>query len=166
MSNSWLDQSNEERALLNPSFCATLLWLAASGYSTIDQKILSFEETFLVLPFCLHRETRGELPITSRTSFTYWLETHPLFRSKIATRAKNLVPFTKAGIVFGGNFELFSFNLTRIQPNPKWKRDIDAWLLNSSPEINECARKAQFIGKWLANAGTPQTIFALLGVRP
>ena len=33
-------------------------------------------------------------------------------------------------------------------------------------EADECARKANTFGRWIANAGTPSTVMSLFGVRP
>ena len=45
----WSDRTQEERALLNPGFCASLLWHAARGYANEANEMISFEEAFLVL---------------------------------------------------------------------------------------------------------------------
>jgi len=68
---TWSRRSHEERALLNPGFCANLLWQAARGCAAVGNGALSFEESFLVLPFVLHRETREMLPRDTRTSWLY-----------------------------------------------------------------------------------------------
>lgn len=47
----WEQRSREEQGLLNPGFCANLLWHAASGYSGRPGESLSFEESFLVVSF-------------------------------------------------------------------------------------------------------------------
>ena len=83
----WAERSREERALLNPGFCAQLLWCAARS-CVRDGGGLSFEEAFLVLPFVLHRGTREALPRGTRTSLAVWLDANPLARGRIATRAR------------------------------------------------------------------------------
>jgi hypothetical protein len=37
---------------------------------------------------------------------------------------------------------------------------------NTDTESNECARKAEFVGRWFAQAGEVSTIFHMWGVRP
>jgi hypothetical protein len=57
----WEDRSHEERNLLNPAFCSTILWHAgkgATGRSVPPRQSLSFIEAFLILPIVLHR-SRG-----------------------------------------------------------------------------------------------------------
>jgi hypothetical protein len=83
---AWGDRSHEERALLNPGFCANLLWHAARGYASDRDGALSFEESFLILPFVLHCETRETLPRSSRTSLAVWLTEYPLARGRVVNR--------------------------------------------------------------------------------
>jgi hypothetical protein len=69
----WRERSIEERNLLNPGFCAMLLWHAALGYASELSVPMAIELSFLVLPFVLHRETRESLPSNIRTSLPTWL---------------------------------------------------------------------------------------------
>jgi hypothetical protein len=162
----WTQRSPEERSLLNPGFCANLLWHAGRGYADISDSGLSFEEAFLVLPFVLHSETRETLPRGTRTSLAVWLDANPLARSRIATRAQLLVAFTKEGILFGGVHGFIQISEGRVYANEKWKQVVNRSLRTSSDEVRECAKRAEFIGKWFAQAGSSQTVLALMGVRP
>jgi len=163
---TWLQRSHEERVLLNPGFCANIIWHAARGYKEEGGGTLSFEESFLVLPFVLHRETRGELPRTSRTSLAVWLDEYPLARSRVATRAQLLVPFTKEALTFGGVHGFIRIEGGRLRAEASWKKSVDRALKESSDEVRTCIKRADFIGKWFAQAGSAATIFALIGVRP
>lgn len=162
----WADRSHEERALLNPGFCASLLWHAASGYSSNGDGALSFEESFLVLPFVLHRETRETLPRSSRTSLTVWLDENPLARGRVVSRARLLVPFTKEALTFGGVHGLIRLDGGRLLAGTTWKRAVNRTLTESSDEVKGCAKRATFIGKWFAQTGSAATVLALIGVRP
>lgn len=162
----WADRSHEERALLNPSFCVNLLWHAARGHAAEGNIALSFEESFLVLPFVLHRETRETLPRSSRTSLAVWLEENPLARGRVASRARLLVPFTKEALMFGGVHGLIRLDGGRLRAEATWKRAVSQTLTESSDEVKGCAKRAVFIGKWFAHAGSAATVLALIGVRP
>jgi hypothetical protein len=162
----WADRSHEERALLNPGFCATLLWHAARGYAGEGDNLLSFEESFLVLPFVLHRGTRETLPRSSRTSLAAWLDEYPLARGRVASRARLLVPFTKEALAFGGAHGLIRLDEGRLRGDPAWQRAVNRTLKVTSDEVNGCANRAVFIGKWFAQAGSAATVLALIGVRP
>ena len=162
----WADRSHEERALLNSGFCANLLWHAASGYASDGDSALSFEVSFLVLPFVLHRETRETLPRSSRTSLAVWLDENALARGKVASRARLLVPFTKEAVMFGGVHGLIRLDGGRLRAAATWKRAVSQTLMESSYEVKACAKRAVFIGKWFAHAGSAATVLALIGVRP
>jgi hypothetical protein len=162
----WSQRSPEERALLNPGFCANLLWHAARGYADVNAAGLSFEEAFLVLPFVLHRETREALPRDTRTSLAVWLESNPLARGRIATRAQLLVQFTKEGMLFGGAHGFIRTKEGRIYADEAWKRAVNSSLRESSDEVRGCAKRAEFLGKWFAQTGSAPTVLALMGVRP
>lgn len=161
----WAERSHEERALLNPALCAGLLWHAARS-CVRDGDGLSFEEGFLVLPLVLHRTTREALPRGTRTSLAVWLDANPLARGRIATRARLLVPFTKEAMTFGGVHGLLQMEGGRLEAVDAWRIHVNRALRASSDEVRECARRAEFIGKWLAATGNASTVMALLGVRP
>jgi hypothetical protein len=163
---SWLQRSHEERVLLNPGFCVNLIWNAARGHTTENGSALSFEESFLILPFVLHRETRERLPRTSRTSLAVWLEENPLARNRIASRAKLLVPFTKEALTFGGLHGFIGFKEGKLYAEKAWENEVNQALKESSDEVRACARRADFIGKWFAQTGDASTVFALIGIRP
>lgn len=163
---AWADRSHEERALLNPGFCANLLWQAASGYVSDSNGALSFEESFLVLPFVLHRETREALPRSSRTSLAVWLDEHPLARSSVASRARLLVPFTKEALMFGGVHGFIRLDGSSLRAEATWQRTVNRTLRETSDEVKDCAKRAAFIGKWFSQTGSAATVLALIGVRP
>ena len=162
----WSERSREERTLLNPGFCAHLLWHAARGYADVGNGALSFEEAFLVLPIVLHRKTREALPRDTRTSLPVWLETNPLARGQIASRARILVAFTKEAIVFGGTHGLISLEKGQFHAEQGWKRSVNRSLKESSDEVRVCAKRADFVGKWFAITGGATTVLTLVGVRP
>ena len=69
----WGDRSHEERTLLNPAFCAMLLWWAFRGCANVREEGMSFEEAFLVLPMVAQSNVRDVLPNNTRTSLPVWL---------------------------------------------------------------------------------------------
>ena len=163
---AWLGRSPEERGLLNPSFCAVLLWQAAQGHMANSHESLPFEAAFLVLAMVLHRETRESLPRGVATSLAVWLEEKPLSRSRIADLSRKLVPFTKEALIFGGLHGLVLLRSGSIQAHPNSRRRVTASLRDSSQEVRECAKRAEFVGRWFARTGSAATILALIGVRP
>ena len=163
---AWLERSREERTLLNPAFCANLLWHATTGHSVCNGTALAFEEAFLVLPLILERKTREALPRNIRTSLVVWLEANPLVRGRIATKAQHLAEFTKEALLFGGIHGFITIHEGCIHGRHQWARAVRKSLRKSSDEVRECARKAEFVGRWFAHAGAVMTVLALIGVRP
>lgn len=164
--SQWTSRPTEERTLLNPSFCSCLLWKASVGYESPFHALLPFDISFLVLPMVLHRETRESLPKAVKTSLAVWVENNPLARSRIAGRARTLVPFTKEALMYGGIHGLFKMQGGAIAANPEWRKRIATDLKDSTDEVQSCAKRAEFVGKWLASSGNSATVMAILGVRP
>jgi len=163
---NWSERAGEERALLAPSFSATLLWQAAVGHHAEVKRGVPLELAFLVLPIVLHRGTRELLPKSVVTSLPVWLEENPLIRSGIAERARTLVPFTKDAMTFGGTRGLFSISPSEITAVAGWKRKLNSVLKGTSLEVADCVKRAEFLGRWFARIGNGATVMALLGVRP
>lgn len=162
---SWGTRSAEERTLLNPGFCGALLWQSAGGYAKESGILLPFDLSFLVLPIVLHRESREMLPHSISTSLAVWLDENPLTRSRIAERARMLAPFTKDALMFAGTHGLIAISDLSVSANADWKKKVDGILKDSSDEVRACSRRAEFIGRWFAKAGSPGTVMALIGVR-
>ena len=162
----WKIRSPEERGLLNPNFCAILLWHTAFGHKVEASLPIAFELSFTVLPLVLHRETREALPRSTTTSLAVWLDHDPLLRSRIADRACLLMKHTKEALTFGGLYELLRFTSGEVEANIDWKRKITKTLANSSEEVRHCAKRAEFVGKWFGKSGDASTVMALMGVKP
>jgi len=162
----WAERSPEKRSLLNPAFCANLLWNAASGYASEDVGALSFEESFLILPMVLHRETREGLPRSTRTSLAVWLDENPLVRGRVGSRARQLVSFNKEALTFGGVHGFLRLEGGRLLADVNWRRVVNRTVTESSDEVKDCFRRAGFVGRWFAKTGSAATVFALMGVRP
>jgi len=165
----WRSRTYEERHLLNPAFCSLVLWHAAKGAVTeavAPRVSLSFLESFLVLPIVLHRKTRESLPPRLNTSMPIWVESEPLVIVNLPQRAKSLNSYTKEAVMFGGTSDLFKVNSSALLINDDVSRDIRRTLKQTSDEVRSCMKKAEFLGRWFAHTGTPETVFTILGVRP
>lgn len=167
--NAWLERAHEERNLLNPAFCAALLWHAANGASGDSNSLrssLSFTESFLVLPLILHQKTRESLPSQMRSSLPVWISDNPLIVASLPKRAESLVPYTKEAISFGARGGIFRIEEQELKPQLDQATNIRRTIRQTSAEVQQCMKKAEFLGKWFAKTGSPETIFTLLGVRP
>lgn len=162
----WTKRSIEERNLLNPGFCAMLVWHAAQGYASERALPMAIELSFLVLPFVLHKDTRESLPTNIKTSLPTWLAEQPIARTRLGERASTLCAFTKESLIFGGSHGLLAIAQDGVRANANMKKRVNAALKATSDEVRDCAKRAQFLGRWLESAGGPETVMALLGVRP
>ncbi|BCT67391.1 three component ABC system middle component [Nitrosospira sp. NRS527] len=163
---AWENRTLEERTLLNPAFCSTLLWHAARGREAGGKELLSIEETFVVLPLVLPASTREALPGAITTSLPVWLAENPIEQRRIAERAKALLPFTRTALTFGAMHGLLRLEGTRVMPSIDSGKVVKKVLKQASEEVRNCALKAEFVGKWFGKAGSSSTVLALLGVRP
>jgi hypothetical protein len=84
------------------------------------------------------------------TSLAVWLNDNPLARGKIVTRTRLLIPFTKEALILGGIYDFIKIDDGKIYANKKRKRNVTRILNLSSDEVNECVKRAEFIGKWFA----------------
>lgn len=164
--NRWDLRSAEERALLNPSFCCGLLWHAARGHIAVGQEALPLELVFLTLPLVLHRETRESLPHAVTTSLAVWIDEYPLLRTRVAERARMLAPFTREALIFGGIHRVLDFANGALMPTGVRKKSILDTFKASTSEVRDCAKRAEFTGRWFGRAGSPSTVMTLLGARP
>lgn len=162
----WIHRCREERALINPAFCAMLIWSAARGYSEVRTEGLSYVEAYLILPLILPRSLREALPRTPRTSLAVWLTEVPLARERIAARARALVPFTQEALLFGGLHKLIGFDQGRLRAEPTFHLAVRRELARNTEEVRECAARSTFVGKWFAHSGSTATVLAVIGVRP
>jgi len=99
------------------------------------------------------------------TSLAVWVVRNPLASSRIANRAQLLVPFTKEALTFGGIHGLLIISGNTVAPSLDWRRKVTATLKTSSEEVRTCAKRAEFLGRWFAKSGSPDTVMALIGVR-
>ena len=166
---TWIERAYEERHLLNPAFCSSLLWAAARGAATrasSPRASLSFLEAFLILPLVLHQKTRTTIPRILTSSMPVWINKQPLIVASLPNRARSLVPYTKEAIAFGGCHRLITVSADQIFSASDAERSMNSMLRQSSGEVRDCMKKAEFVGKWFAHTGAPETVFILLGIRP
>ena len=162
----WHDRPQEEAYLLNPAFCALTISAGVRGYASVESAGMPFPLAFLVLPVVLHKQTRDALPRSVRTYLATWIEDNPDVRIGFADRARALVPFVREGLLLAfSQGEIALRSEGRVAPGARPAR-IGDYLGAATDEVRSCIRKAEFVGRWLARAGTVPTIVALWGVRP
>lgn len=160
---SWEERPIEIAYLLNPAFCGEVLCRCIKAYNGFSNHLFPYALIFLVLPIVLHRKTRDSISLTTREQLHVWLHAHQEVRVGFAERAKQLVPITKETIAFLLQIGAVSIdNQAGIKVVSRRRRDIAM----EEGEVTDCYNKAQIVGRWLARAGSPTTIYTMWGVRP
>lgn len=161
----WVKRPVEVANLLNPAFCSVIIFESAKAFEAELQSLLPYSLSFLVLPIILHEGTRNRLPRGTRTRMHSWLQNNPDIRIGFSARTKQMIPFTKEGLLFGMNMDIFRLDqetgsINTIQSRlrrPRWQ---------SGTEANACVRRAAMLGKWFALSGDSTTIYAMWGIQP
>lgn len=143
-----------------------ILWHAAQGYALERDLAMAIELSFVVLPFVLHKETRESLPSKITTSLPTWLAQYPIVRTRLGERAASLRSFTKESLILGGCHGVLGLKPDGVRALPEVRKRVNATLKLTSDEVRDCAKRAEFLGRWLERAGGPETVMTLLGVRP
>jgi hypothetical protein len=160
--NSWETRPTEIAHLLNPAFCGELLRRSIRAHNTSIPRLIPYPLLFLVLPIVLHRETRESISATTREQMHVWLQSHQNTRIGFAERAKNLVPITREAIAF-------LLQIGAIAVDERAGVRLTRYVARGvpvSPEITDCQKKAEILGRWFARAGAPAAIYTMWGVKP
>jgi hypothetical protein len=171
MTTDWQARTIEQRNLLNPAFCAVVLWQVARGYRAEAETVagamaaLPVELAFVGASFVLRGQTRSQLPGTVRTSLATWIQDHPLERSAVAKGVGILRPYVREALLFGAHHGALLISGRTVAGEPGAARRINSYLRQSSADVRDCAGQAHFVGRWLNKGGTPSTVMAMLGVQ-
>jgi Family of unknown function (DUF6521) len=159
----WNQRPFEVRNLFNPAFCGIILFRALAGFQEENEAGMPFSLALLVLPLCLHKDTRLVLAENSRSYFLKAVEKNPRVLVGFAERAQHLMPFALEA--FGLLMERGCFIVAedgRLQTVDKKVRKT----VSGTDESIACQRVARFVGREFARIGDRVTIYSSLGVRP
>lgn len=165
MLEQWNNRSQIVAHLLNPAFLGVVLRRAVIGYESEKSDGMPFAMTPFVTPLVLHPSTRTILP-TIRTPFAAWLQEHRELLIDFPQRTTELVPYTKESLIFALHREAL------VMDEKGQLRDGPSRMVGKtkypklSDEIGDCWRKSEFVGRWLAQAGSLETIYGLVGFAP
>jgi hypothetical protein len=158
----WEQRPVEVANLFNPAFCTVLLQSSIRGFQSQRDGGMPYPLLFLVLPIVLHSYTRQTLPRTTATKMHVWLQEHPEVRIGFVERSRNLVPYTKEALIFGiqaGTITIGTDGSFAWVPKSLRKSGHDS-------ELDRLQKRAEFLGKWLAQFEEPSNIFTMWGIRP
>lgn len=158
----WNERVPEIAYLLNPAFCSSIIYHVILEYQKRAKREFPFTFVYLILPIVLHKSTRER--IASRTNMVVWIQKNPDVLVGFPSRAKSLVPFSNEAVEFllqRNILEIVHGELSVVKTISKTK--IKAI---TDQEIIECYNKAEHVGRWFAQMGAEENIYAVWGVKP
>jgi hypothetical protein len=164
---AWSKRVIEEANLFNPAFCAALLAKASEEFVKKNQQPFPFALAFLVLPVVLHRGTRMSLPGSTITALLPWIQDNREQLVNFSGRVQSLRAITREAILFGTQHEtLVIADSGGIGVGARRLSATDRRTGLFTDDARECVERAGFLGRWLAAAGTPATIYSAWGIAP
>jgi hypothetical protein len=159
----WDQRPFEIRNLFNPAFCGLVLFRAFCGYEEEDPRGVPFSLALLILPLCLHKQSREVLLRGNRGYLLKVVSSHPELLVNFGHRVTDLLPFTFEALGFLMHLDAFEITVDgRLKAIQNGVRKT----LNGTPETLACQRVARFLGKEFARVGDRVTIYTSLGIRP
>lgn len=159
----WTERPIEIRNLFNPAFCGLVLMRALLGYEEEDARGMPFSLVFLLLPLCLHKQSRDTFQRGNRSYLLKIISRHPEVLVGFARRTIDLRPYTFEALGF-----LMQMGAFRVEKDGRLKAQSTGVRksLTGTAETVTCQRVARFIGKEFARVGDRSTLYLTLGVRP
>ncbi len=159
----WDQRPFEIRNLFNPAFCSLVLFRAMQGYEEEDSRGIPFSLSLLILPLCLHKDSREVIAARSRSYLLKITEMNPQVQVGFADRASTLLPYAFEG--FGLLMERGCISVARdgrLQTVPDKVRKS----ITGTAETKSCQHVAHFVGKEFARIADRVTIYTTFGIRP
>jgi hypothetical protein len=159
----WDQRPFEIRNLFNPAFCGLILTRALHGYEEEDARGMPFSLSLLVLPLCLHKDSREAIASKSRSYLLKTAEKNQHMMVGFAGRVTQMLPYAFEG--FGLLMERGCISVAedgRIQSVPKKVRKS----IDGTAETIACQKVARVVGKEFARIGDRATIYTTFGIRP
>lgn len=158
----WDQRPFEIRNLFNPAFCGLVLFRALHGYEEEDARGMPFSLSLLVLPLCLHKDSREVIAGSSRSYLLKTIEKNQQVMVGFADRVTKMLPFAFEG--FGLLMERGCITVTddgRIQTVPNKVRKT----VSGTDETISCQRVARIVGKEFARIADRVTVYTTFGIR-
>ncbi len=149
--------------MFNPAFCGLVLFRALHGYEEEDGRGMPFSLTLLVLPLCLHKDSRELFANSPRSYLLKTAEKNQQIMVGFAERVTQLLPYTFEG--FGLLMERDCIAVSddgRIQTVPNRVRKT----VSGTAETIACQKVARNVGKEFARISDRATIYTTFGIRP
>jgi Family of unknown function (DUF6521) len=159
----WNQRPVEIRNLFNPAFCGLVLFRATVAFDEEDSRGLPFSLMPLILPICLHKQSREIFATNPRGYFLKLVASHPQLLVGFGKRAQEMLPFTLEALGM-----LHYLSAIEVQPNGRLKANVKSVrkTITGSLETQEIQKVAKYLGKAFGRIGDRVTIYATMGVRP
>ncbi|WP_223160664.1 three component ABC system middle component [Leucobacter sp. CX328] len=159
---AWSRRPQPASDVLNPAIGAVCVAWCASRYESESGGALPFPLAFLVAPLTMHGPTRERFPKTTATHFARWVTENTEVLSGYPNRARSFVPYVREGLRVG-----LRSGLLTLDSNGNLSAQISSHAkLASGTELRSIAVSSAISGTWFARAGSLESVFTQLGVRP
>lgn len=159
----WNQRPFEIRNLFNPAFCGLVLFRALHGFEEQDARGMPFSLSLLVLPLCLHKDSREVIAGSPRSYLLRITEKNQQVLVGFPNRVTQMLPYALEG--FGLLMErgcIAIANDGRIQTvSKKVRKTVDG-----TNETVSCQKVARVVGKEFARIADRVTIYTTFGIRP
>ncbi len=158
----WDRRPFEIRNLFNPAFCGLVLFRALNGYEEEDARGMPFSLSLLVLPLCLHEDSREVIASSPRRYLLRTAENKPQIVVGFANRV------TQCSLAFEGFGLLMERGCIavadegRIKTVPKKVRRA----VDGTVETVACQKVARIVGREFARIADRATVYVTFGIRP
>ena len=159
----WSQRPFEIRNLFNPAFCGLVLFRALHGYEEEGAHGMPFSLSLLVLPLCLHKDSREVIAGSPRSYLLKTMEKNQQIMIGFADRVSQMLPYAFEG--FGLLMErgcLVIADGGRIQTVPGKVRKT----VSGTAETISCQKVARIVGREFARIGDRATVYTTFGIRP
>ena len=159
----WDQRPFEIRNLFNPAFCGLTTFRALQGYEEVDDRGMPFSLSLLVLPLCLHKDSREVVAASPRSYLLKTAEKNQQVMVGFADRVTQMLPYAFEG--FGLLMERGCISVTgdgRIQTVAKRVRKT----VSGTDETVACQKVARIVGKEFARIADRATVYTTFGIRP
>ena len=159
----WDQRPFEVRNLFNPAFCGLILFRALHGYENEDARGMQFSLSLLVLPLCLHKDSREVIAGNPRSYLLKTVEQNQNILVGFAERVTHMLPYAFEGfglLMERGCIDVADNGRIRIVQR-KVKQTFDG-----TAETIECQNVARIVGRQFARIADRVTVYTTFGIRP
>ena len=159
----WEQRPFEIRTLFNPAFCGLILFRAMQGYEEEDPHGMPFSLSLLILPLCLHKDSREVIASGSRSHLLKVTEKSPQIQVGFSDRTTAMIPYAFEGfdLLMEKGCILLSDEGCLQTVSGKIKKSV-----TGTDETKSCQRVARYLGKEFARIADRVTVYTTFGIRP